>query len=347
MQAEILDVIRKEVEGCDCLQGFQLTHSIGGGTGSGLGTLIMDSIRREYPDRVFNSCSVLPTPKVSETVVAPYNAVLALHHLIENSDLSICVDNQALYDICTKSLGLCSPRFSDLNHLISAALSGITTSLRFPGQLNSDLRKLAVNTVPFPRLHFLITGFCPLSTPKLLKFRSMTVPELTQQMFDAKSIMSSANPRHGKYFTVAAIFRGRMSTREVDEQMVNIQDKNSSFFIDWIPNNVKTVICDIPPRGMKMSGTFLGNSTSISEVFCRIERQFETMLRRKAYTHWYTAEGMDLMEFVEAESNLLDMMEEYQRFQECVDNEEDEGYYCNPEGFDYGEGWGEGGEEGI
>jgi tubulin beta len=39
----VLDVARKEAEGCDCLQGFQITHSLGGGTGSGMGTLLLIS----------------------------------------------------------------------------------------------------------------------------------------------------------------------------------------------------------------------------------------------------------------------------------------------------------------
>ena len=47
----VLDVVRKEAESCDCLQGFQLTHSLGGGTGSGMGTLLISKIREEYPDR--------------------------------------------------------------------------------------------------------------------------------------------------------------------------------------------------------------------------------------------------------------------------------------------------------
>jgi hypothetical protein len=45
--------------------------------------------------------------------------------------------------------------------------------------------------------------------------------------------------------------------------MLNIQNKNSSYFVEWIPSNVKTAVCDIPPRGLKMAGTFIGNSTSI------------------------------------------------------------------------------------
>ena len=82
-------------------------------------------------------------------------------------------------------------------------------------------------------------------------------------MFDAKNMMAACDPRHGRYLTVAAMFRGRMSMKEVDEQMLNVQNKNSSYFVEWIPNNVKTAVCDIPPRGLKMSATFIGNSTAI------------------------------------------------------------------------------------
>ena len=111
-------------------------------------------------------------------------------------------------------------------------------------------------------------------------------------MFDAKNMMAACDPRHGRYLTVAAIFRGRMSMKEVDEQMLNIQNKNSSYFVEWIPNNVKTAVCDIPPRGLKMASTFIGNSTAIQELFKRISEQFTAMFRRKAFLHWYTGEGM-------------------------------------------------------
>ena len=61
----VLDVVRRETEGCDCLQGFQLTHSLGGGTGAGMGTLLISKIREEYPDRIMTSFSVVPSPKVT------------------------------------------------------------------------------------------------------------------------------------------------------------------------------------------------------------------------------------------------------------------------------------------
>ncbi|KAI6061111.1 Tubulin, beta 5 [Aix galericulata] len=303
----VLDVVRKEAESCDCLQGFQLTHSLGGGTGSGMGTLLISKIREEYPDRIMNTFSVVPSPKVSDTVVEPYNATLSVHQLVENTDETYCIDNEALYDICFRTLKLTTPTYGDLNHLVSATMSGVTTCLRFPGQLNADLRKLAVNMVPFPRLHFFMPGFAPLTSRGSQQYRALTVPELTQQVFDAKNMMAACDPRHGRYLTVAAVFRGRMSMKEVDEQMLNVQNKNSSYFVEWIPNNVKTAVCDIPPRGLKMAVTFIGNSTAIQELFKRISEQFTAMFRRKAFLHWYTGEGMDEMEFTEAESNMNDL----------------------------------------
>ena len=178
----VLDVVRKEAEACDCLQGFQVSHSLGGGTGSGMGTLLISKIREEYPDRMMMTFSVVPSPKVSDTVVEPYNATLSVHQLVENADECMILDNEALYDICFRTLKLTTPTFGDLNHLISAVMSGVTCCLRFPGQLNSDLRKLAVNLIPFPRLHFFMVGFAPLTSRGSQSYRSLSVPELTQQM---------------------------------------------------------------------------------------------------------------------------------------------------------------------
>merc|ERR1712079_809886 len=143
--------------------------------------------------------SVIPSPKVSDTVVEPYNAVLSFHQLVENADQVMMGDNEALYDICFRTLKLTTPTYGDLNHLVSLTMSGVTTCLRFPGQPNADLRKLAVNMVPFPRLHFFMPGFAPLTSRGSQQYRSLTVPELTQQMFDARNMMAARDPRHGRY----------------------------------------------------------------------------------------------------------------------------------------------------
>jgi len=319
----IMDVVRKESESCEMLQGFQITHSMGGGTGSGMGTLLVSKIREEYPDRIMSTYSVIPSPKVSDTVVEPYNATLSIHQLVENSDQCFALDNEALYDICFRTLKLSNPSYEDLNKLIADAITGTTCSLRFPGQLNCDLRKLAVNMVPFPRLHFFLVGFAPLTSSQAKEYRILTVPELTQQAFDAKNMMCAADPRRGRYLTCAMMFRGDMSSKEVDDQMLQMINKNSNYFVEWIPNNLKASMCSIPPAGLEMSSVFVGNSTCIQEAWKRVSDMFTVMFRRKAFLHWYTGEGMDEMEFTEAESNLNDLISEYQQYQDATADEEE------------------------
>jgi len=319
----VIDQIRKEAENTECLQGFQLSHSLGGGTGSGLGTLLISKIREEYPDRMLCTFSVFPSAKVSDTVVEPYNATLSIHQLVENANEVFTIDNEALHDICTKTLKLPTPTFADMNKLVSNVMSGVTCCLRFPGQLNSDLRKLAVNLVPFPRLHFFLIGCAPLSSNGNKQYSSSSVSELATQMFDGRNMMAACDPRVGRYLTASAVFRGsNISTKEVDETMFKIMNKDSEQFVEWIPNNIKSSVCDIPTKENKMSGTFIGNSTSIQHLFKRVGQQFNAMFKRKAFLHWYTNEGMDDMEFTEAESNMNDLISEYQQYEVATAEEE-------------------------
>ncbi|KAE8210851.1 hypothetical protein CF319_g6899 [Tilletia indica] len=326
----IMDAARRDAERADMLQGFQLVHSLGGGTGSGLGTNLLTKLREEYPDRMLATWSVLPSPKVSDTVVEPYNATLSFHQLVENSDLTFCLDNEALYDICQQTLKIKDPNYESLNGIIALAMSGCSTTLRFPGQLNSDLRKLGVNMVPFPRLHFFSVGFAPLVSPGNRAYNAVKVSELIAQGFDPKNIMAAIDPRMGKWLTVAAIFRGQVASRDVEQEIVTLQNKQAAGFVEWIPNNVLTSLCDIPPPNLKMSATFIGNTTSIQELFKRTHEQFSVMFRRKAFLHWYTGEGMDELEFSEAESNLNDLVAEYQQY-EAAGTEDEEGEYLEEE----------------
>jgi len=101
------------------------------------------------------------------------------------------------------------------------------------------------------------------------------------QMFYAKNMMPACDLRHGWYRTATSIFRGRMSMKEVVKQMLNIQTKNTSYFVE--PNNTKTAVCDIPHRGLKMSATFIDNTMAIQEMFNHVLEPFTSMFRRKAF----------------------------------------------------------------
>ena len=142
----VLDVVRKEGEGCDCWQRFQITNSIRGGTDSGMGTVLISKIREEYQDRIIKTFSISPSPKVSDTVVEPYNDTLSIHLLFDSTDEVQVIDNEALYDICFRTLKLITPTYGDLNHLVSAIMSGVTCSLKYVQRKNVHKRSRWTNS---------------------------------------------------------------------------------------------------------------------------------------------------------------------------------------------------------
>merc|ERR1711933_267668 len=109
--------------------------------------------------------------------------------------------------------------YADLNYLIPCVMAGVTASLRFPGKLNGDLRKLGVNLVPFPRLHFFLVSQAPLLSKKSAALTGLNIRELTTQAYSARNFFSNVRPEDGKYMAANFTFRGSLSTQEVDENM--------------------------------------------------------------------------------------------------------------------------------
>merc|ERR1739836_351364 len=131
-------------------------------------------------------------------------------------------------------------------------------------------------------------------------------------------------PDDGKYLAASFVYRGAMSTQDVDNNIEKLQTKQADDFVEWIPNNVKTSIVVTPPKDIQMSATFVANTTALKGIFQRLATQFGAMYRRKAFLHWYKGEGMDEMEFQEADKNVRDLITEYQDKQDAV-FEEDSG----------------------
>ena len=185
-----------------------------------------------------------------------------MDQLVENSDEHL-IDNEALFSISHNVLKQKEPRYHDLNWVISMVMSGITASLRFSGKLNGDLRKMGVNIVPFPRLHFFLLAQAPLFAPGQGDKVKLTVQELTDQMWSSRNFLANVKSEDGKYLTASCGYRGPIPTSEVDDEIAKIQQKMADDFVTWIPNNIKSSIITVPPEGTGMSGTFVANTTAI------------------------------------------------------------------------------------
>merc|ERR1712141_905841 len=123
------------------------------------------------------------------------------------------------------------------------------------------------------------------------------------------------------------MYRGAVSTQETDENIEKVQAAKSEDFVEWIPNNIRSAVIDVPPVDANISATFVTNTTALKAMFQRLASQFSALYKRKAFLHWYKGEGMDEMEFQEADKNVVDLITEYQDKQDAVvdlDADEDE-----------------------
>lgn len=151
-------MIDREAEGSDSLEGFVMTHSIAGGTGSGCGSYLLERLNDRYPKKLIQTYSVFPTHE-GEIVVQPYNSMLALKRLTLNADCVVVLDNTALNRIAVDRLHIESPTFEDTNSFVSTVMATSTSTLRYPGYMNNDLIGLVASLIPTPRCHFLMTGY--------------------------------------------------------------------------------------------------------------------------------------------------------------------------------------------
>ncbi|XP_050545309.1 tubulin beta-6 chain-like [Daktulosphaira vitifoliae] len=314
MLDRVLNTVRLEAEKCDCLQGFQITHSLGGGTGSGLGSRLMSKIQQIYPKRMISSFSVVPSSKVSDTIVEPYNALMAMEHLICDVQGVHLIDNSALFDVCRCKLNLTSPTYGDLNHLVAQTMSGVTTGFRFSGpgrqqQMIGDLKTLITNMVPLPKLHFFTSGLAPLTYRTQSSRTGLSLEDVVGHLADPKRLLVSCDT--GRCLAAALMFRGSNEMCPIEVNKLVYRGLLIDF-VEWIPDNVKTFIYrGLPSHGLKVSGTIMTNGTNSKGIFQRVLKLYSRLMSRKAFLHLYTEQGLEINDFQQAEEQIKSLIADY------------------------------------
>ncbi|KAJ3533909.1 hypothetical protein NMY22_g7140 [Coprinellus aureogranulatus] len=316
----VMDKVRRLADNCNGLQGFFVFHSFGGGTGSGLGALILERLSTDYGKKSKLEFSVYPAPTLANSVVEPYNSVLTTHTTLEHSDCSFMVDNEAIYDICKKNLNILSPSLTNLNRLIAQVVSSITASLRFDGSLNVDLNEFQTNLVPFPRIHFPLATFAPIISAEKAHHEQNSVADMTFSCFEPGNQMVKCDPREGKYMACALLYRGDVVSKDVTAAVSVIKTKRTIQFVDWCPTGFKLGICNEPPAHVpggdlakvSRSMCMLSNTTAISSAWSRLDHKFDLLYSKRAFVHWYVGEGMEEGEFSEAREDLAALEKDYE-----------------------------------
>ncbi|KAL8186410.1 UNVERIFIED_CONTAM: Tubulin epsilon chain, partial [Gekko kuhli] len=282
----IVEKLRKAAEHCDCLQCFFVIHSMGGGTGSGLGTFVLNVLEEEFPEVYRFVTSIYPS-REDDVITSPYNSVLAMKELSEHADCVLPIENESLFDIVSKinqmtkcgklgssvkqaslvtSSGVKTTKekpFDAMNNIVANLLLNLTSSARFEGSLNMDLNEITMNLVPFPRLHYLVSSLTPLYT-----LSDVNVP--------SRRLKPALN------------------------------------FISWNQEGWKTGLCSVPPVGHSHSLLALANNTCVKSTFLELKERFMKLYKKKAHLHHYLhTDGMEQSCFSEALSSLSDLIEDY------------------------------------
>ncbi|XP_015242279.1 PREDICTED: tubulin epsilon chain [Cyprinodon variegatus] len=248
----IVDKLRKAAEHCDCLQCFFLIHSMGGGTGSGLGTRVLSLLEEEFPDVCRIVTAMYPSAE-DDVITSPYNSVLAMRELTEHADCVLPVENQSLVNIVNKislmshgtkpgsvlrkdsavtsgqgSLSPTEKPFDAMNNIVANLLLNITSSARFEGSLNMDLNEIAMNLVPFPRLHYLVPSLTPLYTLADVNIPTRRLDQMFSDAFSKDHQLIQADPKHSLYLACALMVRGNV---QVSDLRRNIERQLRSFNI--------------------------------------------------------------------------------------------------------------------
>lgn len=323
---EILDMLDREADGSDSLEGFMLFHSIAGGTGSGLGSVLLERVNDHFPGKLIQTFSVFPNVanNVSDVVVQPYNSILTMKRLQLYADACVVLDNGALMRIAADTLNVQSPTLEQTNQLVATIMSASTATLRYPGYLYNDMTSILSSLVPFPECHFLMTAYTPFTTTiEAAKFvRKTTVLDIMRRLLQPKNrMLSTAQSKNACYLSLLNIIQGEVDPVDIHKSLLRIRERNLATFRPDTPASLQLALARRSPyveSPNRLSGLMLANHTCIASLFMRISDQFDRLMRRQAFIDQYKKQPIfeeSLDEFHDSREVVRRVVDQYQKLE--------------------------------
>lgn len=320
-----LEGVRVLAEDSSSLQGFIVFHSLAGGTGTALSELLLPRLKELFPHSVTHTVNVLPSG-AQEKAVAPYNACLSAHHLLDQCDISFLFDNQALANIAHSALGIECPTYSSLNQIVAQAYSALTSSLRFDGCLNVDLAEFMTNLVPYPRIHNCMLSYSPYYSTLKPYYPTTSTYEVSRLLFTPISNLITCDTFSGQFLSCALCYRGHVTPKDICPVLCSLKTDRKVKFVDWSPAGFKSGIeCHTPaviPTGdlevTPRSILAISNNTAVKTAYQRIVTDVRKLLGQKSFLHWYLREGIEEMDFNEALEDIQALLLDYEEVETPV-----------------------------
>jgi len=296
-----LEAIRKESERCSSFSGIILIHSLAGGTGSGLGSLLHQKLREEYPMNYILSCAIAPYDG-GESPLQDYNACLCLSSVNENADGVLLFKNDEVLLKSKAARGCKQERKTETEPaslmLCNQYIARCIAELILPTDSVSHncVQCAGFGLEPWE----LVRSVCPMPTMKFI--HASCTPCSTQNI--VSDAVKAASHRHGDGFctNISGLFvvRGSVPTFSVNSIIEQMK------FVTWNPFPVDLWTAKVNPLN---SGklTSLAAATNCSAIVPFLERtvtKAKIKFGANAYLHWYMKHGCTSDDFLEAFTNL-------------------------------------------
>eukprot|EP00440_Ansanella_granifera_P016970 gb/GFBE01018436.1/.p1 GENE.gb/GFBE01018436.1/~~gb/GFBE01018436.1/.p1 ORF type:complete len:508 (+),score=99.18 gb/GFBE01018436.1/:1-1524(+) len=208
---QVMDRVRLAVDLCHNLQGFFVFHSFGGGTGSGVGCEILHELHEQFDKKVIFQPVIYPSAQFSSSIVEPYNCIFSTFYMRDVVDISLMMDNEAAYRMCTKNLNINNPDFSHVNRIIAQCVSACTTSLRYETSLNATLPEIVTNLVPTQHFRYPIVSLAPVRHPGKGQHEHFSTSEIITDLFESRNILCDCGEhlKLNRYLSAVILLRGR------------------------------------------------------------------------------------------------------------------------------------------
>lgn len=319
---DITDRIRCLVEQCDSLQCFKFIYSANGGTGSGVTAALLEELANRFEKKHRFATAIYPSPSYSEIIVEPYNAALHTAATLDFCDCVILADNQAIHRTISSNIGHDNPGFTMCNRIVARVINSqfMSHKYHFLGQQKVDVADLLINLVPYPRIHFPVMSFAPFYGKRIVPYEKMTATQLLERAFDQQSQFSSISTLDQPFISCALLFRGPISPYDVLQALMAVKMGDRAKFVDWCPTGFKTGINFTPTLQhpdeelLGIDGTSLNmiaHNAGIKDAWTTTWKHFTKLYSRKAFVHWFVAEGMEESEFGQGEEALAGIIQDY------------------------------------
>lgn len=332
---KVLNLLRKESEKCDQLSGFNVIMSLAGGTGSGLGSYVVQLIKDNFPHAAILNPVVMPY-KAGEVAVQNYNAILTLSCVLTHANASILMHNDNLHNICAKSLHIKKVSINDLNSVAAHQLASVlqpaassTASYTLHNRQNvlfdiirstschSQYKILSLRSVP--HLADSSIAFSTFNWSSLLKrikqmhLTNFYVDEGMNWQVKPEQNVSGFAKTHNKSVGNLLILRGDEVNKLAQNDFRDFYD--SRLYTSWIP---QSELCHIwsmqrPFRKYEKTVSLLSNSSFCTEGLDNVISKAWNMFTAKAYLHQYTKFGLEEEDFLNAFVKVENLLNSYKK----------------------------------